>query len=174
MLILLIQVGTFNSTGHKYRGHFSIWITNQIQERLVFLEGILVNPPEIKGWVNGNLYLPTSERLGVLPIPSDVRQSSGMAEFTSSVTNKNQPHNYLAQMQGTRKPILPVHTPAERDLFQKLMKSNPVFNTQSTGPIWKLAVKVWNEHADAETGIFYKVRTAVFSDIPTNMILIAR
>ena len=60
-------------------------------------------------------------------------------------------------MQGTRKAILPVHTPAEHNLFRDLMKSNPVFNTQSSGPMWKLAVKVWNEFADKESGIFYKV-----------------
>ncbi|KAF8802775.1 hypothetical protein BYT27DRAFT_7341177 [Phlegmacium glaucopus] len=37
------------------------------------------------------------------------------------------------------------------------MKSNPVFNAQSSGPIWKLAVKVWNEFADKQPGIFYKL-----------------
>jgi hypothetical protein len=120
---------------------------------------VLVNPTQITGWVNGNLYLPTKERLGILPIPSDVRHSSGMAEFNIATIDKKQPHLYLARMQGTRKAILPVHTPAEHNLFRDLMKSNPVFNTQSSGPMWKLAVKVWNEFADTskESDIFYKV-----------------
>ena len=110
---------------------------------------------QITGWVNGSLYLPTKERLGILPIPSDVRHSSEMAEFNIA-TDKNQPHIYLARMQGTQKAILPVHTPAEHKLFRDLMRSNPVFNTQTSGPIWKLAVKVWNKFADKESGIFYK------------------
>jgi hypothetical protein len=87
----------------------------------------------------------------------DIRHSSGMAEFNTSTIDRKQPHLYLAQMPGTRKAILPVHTSAEHDLFRRLMKSNPVFNTQSSGPIWKLAVKVWNEFADKQSGIFYKV-----------------
>jgi hypothetical protein len=118
---------------------------------------MLVNPRLITGWVNGSLYLPTRERLGILPIPSDIRHSSGMAEFNTSTIDQKQPHLYLAQMQGTRKAILPVHTSAKHDLFRRLMKSNPIFNTQSSGPIWKLAVKVWNEFADKQSGIFYKV-----------------
>lgn len=120
-----------------------------------------MNPIHITGWVNGSLYLPTTEQLGILPIPSDVRHSSGMAEFNISTIDKKQPHLYLARMQGTRKAILPVHTPAEHSLFRDLMRSNPVFNTQSSGPIWKLAVKVWNEFADKESGIFYKVQFSV-------------
>ena len=60
-------------------------------------------------------------------------------------------------MQGTRKAILPVHTPEELGLFRKLMETNSAFNFQSTGPIWKLAIKVWNEYADTQDGIYYKV-----------------
>ena len=80
-----------------------------------------------------------------------------MAEFNISTIDKKQPHLYLAWMQGTQKAILPVHTPAKHNLFWDLMKSNPIFNTQSSGPMWKLAVKVWNKFADKESGIFYKV-----------------
>ncbi len=71
--------------------------------------------------------------------------------------DKKQPHLYLARMQGTRKVILPVHTPAEHKLFRDLMISNSVFNSQSSGPRWKLAVKVWNEFADKESGEPYAV-----------------
>ena len=134
---------------------------NQIQERLLFLHDILINPLEMKGWVNGNFYLATVERLGILPVPDDVRQSCGMAEFIPTSSNQKQPHLYLARMQGTRKAILPVHTPAERELFSKLMATNKAFNSHSAGPTWKLAVKVWNEQADAkpEICIYYKVYT---------------
>ena len=48
----------------------------------------------MKGWVNGNLYLPTSEQLGILPVPDDVRLASGMAEFNLLSADKKQPHMY--------------------------------------------------------------------------------
>ena len=108
------------------------------------------------GWVNGDLYLPTSEHIGILPVPHEIQQSSGMAAFNPNL-DQNQSHTYLASMQGTHKPILPVHTPAEHNIFHLLMNTHPAFNTQSMGPVWKLAVKVWNEHADREDGVYYKV-----------------
>lgn len=67
----------------------------------------------MKGWVNGNLYLPTSEQLSILPVPDDVRLASGMAEFNLLSADKKQPHLYLAHMQGTWKAILLIHTTAE-------------------------------------------------------------
>lgn len=127
-----------------------------MQERLVFLQAILIDPVQITGWINGNLYLPTLERVGILPVPLEIRQSNGMATFNPNL-DQNQPHAYLASMQETRKAILPVHTPAEHNIFRLLMKTHPAFNTQSTGPIWKAAVKVWNEHADREDDVYYKV-----------------
>jgi hypothetical protein len=42
---------------------------------------MLVDPIQISGWVNGNLYTPTTEVLGILPIPDTVRISSGMAMY---------------------------------------------------------------------------------------------
>lgn len=155
--VCVSQVGTLNSTGQHYHGHFDIWTINRLQEQVMFLRDVLKNPIEIQGWVNGNLYVPTSERMGILPIPDDVWHSSGMAEFSPILDGPKQAHQYLAQKQGTRKAILPVHTSAEIDLFWHLMEANPAFNSTSSGPIWKLAVKVWNEIADREDGVFYKV-----------------
>ncbi len=37
------------------------------------------------------------------------------------------------------------------------MIEDPVFNSKNTGPSWKLAVQVWNRHADNNDNIFYKV-----------------
>lgn len=126
---------------------------------MVFLEDVLIRPLVIKGWVNGNLYLPTTEALGILPIPLDIRATSGMAEFNPNLDQKHR-HHYLAGMQGTRKAILPVHTPAEHDLFHMLMKSDPAFTSRSAGPNWKLCIKVWNKHADSRKDIYYKVSNA--------------
>ncbi|KAF8965896.1 hypothetical protein BDZ97DRAFT_1995354, partial [Flammula alnicola] len=100
--------------------------------------------------------LPTTEALGILPIPLDIRATSGMAEFNPNLDQKHC-HHYLAGMQGTRKAILPVHTPAEHDLFHTLMKSDPAFTSRSAGPNWKLCIKVWNKHADSRKDIYYKL-----------------
>jgi len=132
-----------------------------LQERLIFLQDILIDPLQITGWVNGNLYLPTSERIGILPVPHEIQQASRMATFNPNL-DYDQPHAYLASMQGTRRAILPVHTPAEHNLFRLLMKTHPAFNTQSTGPVWKAAVKAWNEHADREDGVYYKVNLMLY------------
>jgi hypothetical protein len=151
------KVGTFNTTGKKYRGHYSIWTTNTLQERLLYLRDRFINPCEIKpGWINGNLYIQTEERLGILPLPEDVRRSSGMAEYNPNLDTKH-PHCYLARMQGTLKAILPIHTTEEHALFRKLMIEDPAFNSKTTGPSWKLAVRVWNQYADNSDNIFYKV-----------------
>lgn len=105
-------MGTFNSTGQHYCGHFDIWITNEIQELLVHLEEALTDVPTITGWVNGNLYTMTTEVAGVLPIPSNIRELSGMASYEPTLDFR-QSYAYLANLQGTRKPILPVHSHAE-------------------------------------------------------------
>jgi len=60
-------------------------------------------------------------------------------------------------MQGTLKAILPIHTTEEHTLFRKLMIEDLAFNSKTTGPSWKLAVRVWNKYADNSDNIFYKV-----------------
>lgn len=150
----------YNTTGQHYRGHFSIWTTNQIQEyRLTLSDMFSPNPPVhtwAQGWVNGNFYVPTSETLGVLPIPDDIRSLSGMAPYVPTV-DKDQHHQYLAMRQGTRKPILPVHTNVEQELFHSLQQHNPLFAPCTGEPDWQEAVKVWNSYADRLDNVYYKV-----------------
>jgi hypothetical protein len=86
----------------NYNGHYSIWLTNELQEKLIFLQDMLINPPLITNWVNGNLYQKTAEVSGVLPIPEDIRLKSGMSTFNPSIDSK-QPHHFLAAAQGNTK-----------------------------------------------------------------------
>lgn len=129
---------------------------------------MLINVNEICGWVNGNYYVPTTETLGILPIPQEIRESSGMAAYVSGpIINLNtgekkkpQRHNFLAKMQGTRKPVLPIHTTAERLMFRSLISQNREFNPPNVSePPWNQAVKVWNASVDEsdETSLYYKV-----------------
>jgi hypothetical protein len=155
-----LQVGMYNSTGQKYRGHYSIWTTNTLQERLVLLKPMLINPHLINRWVNGNLYIQTQESIGILPIPMDVRIASGMTEYHPNLDGKRR-HHYLAMMQGTQKAILPVHLAKEHQLFRTFMSTNQAFNSRSKGPDWKEAPRVWNQYADNNDEIYYKVNTLV-------------
>ncbi len=152
-----LQVGTFNTTGVKYKSHYSPWLTNQIHEHLAFLEDVLEKPPRLPvGWVNGNLYTPTKEVLGVLPIPDDVRLSAGMNEYIPSL-DAQRSHRFLAHLQGTSKPVLPVHTRAERKMFSELMRTHEDFKALGGSPNWKKAVKVWNRLAEDNPNLSYKV-----------------
>lgn len=117
---------------------------------------MLENPAPINNWVNGNLYLPTSETIGILSIPEELRTESCMTQFDPNLDSK-QLHAYLAEKQHTWKAILPVHTPAEIELFSNLMKDDDAFSSQSSGPRWSECVRSWNSKANEHDGVFYKV-----------------
>jgi len=95
---------------------------------------------------------------GILPIPEDVHQHSGMAKFIPlPPDNKKRCHQFLARKQGVRKPALPIHTNEERRYFRKLMRESPAFNKNGSPPNWKEAAKVWNTLADENDELTYKV-----------------
>ncbi len=151
-----LLVGTFNSTGQNYKGHFDIWLTNKLQEMLIHTKEAIPQSKLITGWVNGNLYVQTTEAFGILAVPPDVRAQCGMQEFDELLDCK-QPHHFLASKQGTRKPILPIHSAEEQHLFSSLMREDTSFNGAGCGPVWTTAVKIWNRYADEHQGISYKV-----------------
>jgi hypothetical protein len=65
-----------------------------------------------------------------------------------------QKHKFLAEMQGTQKPILPVHNTTRIELFHLPMQKISYFNSPP-GPIWSQAVKIWNHYANMNANIFY-------------------
>ena len=71
----------------------------------------------LAGWVNGNLYKPTAEVFGILPLPNDVHQKGSMQEFDPTF-DYNQCHGFLASKQGTQKPVLPIHPNTDHKLFK--------------------------------------------------------
>ncbi|KAG6846753.1 hypothetical protein H0H93_012095, partial [Arthromyces matolae] len=150
-----LLVGTYNSTGKKYAGHDSIWLINEIQELEITLSTIYPVPPVQLSWVNGNLYQKTTETMGIAVIPESVRVQSGMQEY-DEVTDGKQPQAYLAKMQGTRRPILPIHTMKERKLFNKLMREREEFQSCTTS-IKIGCVKIWNRYAETDDNIYYKL-----------------
>ncbi|EKM76393.1 hypothetical protein AGABI1DRAFT_15060, partial [Agaricus bisporus var. burnettii JB137-S8] len=99
----------------------------------------------------------TKEVIGILPIPDDVRISSGMASYHSALSQK-QKHWFVARMQNTQKAVLPVHTPAEQLLYQHFMETKAAFSPKSGEPQWRDAVVIWNQFADGTTDeIYYKL-----------------
>ncbi|KAF8996470.1 hypothetical protein BDZ89DRAFT_1149037 [Hymenopellis radicata] len=151
-----LLVGTFNSTGQKYTGHDSIWLMNEIQELEITLSERYPNTsPGNPSWINGNLYQPTTEQMGIMRIPDAVRSQAFMQPFNPNLHNK-QKQSFLARLQGTKKAVLPLHTAGERQLFSELMKTCEDF-TSTTGTVSSKAVQIWNSRAEDKPDVFYKL-----------------
>lgn len=164
------QVGTFNTTGERYRGHYSIWITNEIEDLKLYLKDTLIGGytgPQTKGWINGNWYKKSREvPIGVLPIPKDMRDGYHLDPYTDSSDTstptrrtKLSQNQLLAKLLGTRIPILPVSSPREESLFREFMERYDGGGTKL--PNWNGMAKEWNQlvNRESESGknLFYKV-----------------
>jgi hypothetical protein len=106
------------------------------------------------GWINGDLYLPAGEKIGILPVPDSIRATADIESYHEEDHKFRYP--YLAQEQGTKYAVISIHTTAEKVLFKKLMQENPFFNERNANPDWKKCAKVWNRAANGQD-IFYKV-----------------
>ncbi len=107
----------------------------------------------MSNWVNGDLYSPTTEVLGILPVPPNIQTASDILSYDPDVPSKKYP--YLARKQGTHFAVLTVNTDVEKKLFSDFMMNDPIWS-EATGPRWAQAVKSWNRKADGNL-IFYKV-----------------
>src|SRR5882762_1217014 len=150
-------VGTPNRTGKRWSGHCEIWEYNHLQQITYKTQDLVPDSQMIDGWQNGDMYEPTTEVFGILPIPEVIRSKSAMLPFIQDGVVDIK-HIYLASKQETKFAVMNIHTAEERDLFHKLMKENTtVFNRDQQDPDWKEAVKLWNsKYADGKN-IFYKV-----------------
>ncbi|KAJ6448574.1 hypothetical protein C8R45DRAFT_1132891 [Mycena sanguinolenta] len=163
-----LHVGHFNSTGKKYIGHDSIWLSNSIQELEIALAEAYNLPPTSLAWVNGNLYQKTEQSVGIIKIPQSVCEPVQIQPYNDEVDSKRtQKQQYLARMQGTRKPVLPVHTVAEKMLFNHLMQTSPAFQSCKTA-IYSAATAIWNREAESKPEIFYKLEEQLTSYLNGN------
>ncbi|KAF7323784.1 3'-5' exonuclease domain-containing protein [Mycena kentingensis (nom. inval.)] len=156
-----LTVGHFNSTGKKYTGHDSIWLTNKIQELEITLGEHYSKPAPALSWVNGNLYVQSEQSVGIVKIPQSVCASVKIQPYHHT-EDQQQKQAYLARMQGTRKPVLPVHTLAEKKLFSHLMLHSPEFQSCKNS-ITTAATVVWNRRAEAEDNVYYKLEEQLTS-----------
>ena len=109
-----LVVGTKNRTGKTYYGHYDIELTNRLQVLLSDTTVRLLVPdaPIMKGWVNGDLYIPGNERIGILPVPEQLCSIAEIASY-SHTHDQDHKHSFLAQQQGTKYAVMAVHTQAE-------------------------------------------------------------
>ncbi|KAH0580185.1 hypothetical protein H2248_001707 [Termitomyces sp. 'cryptogamus'] len=97
---------------------------------------------------------------------ASLQVEAGMLEFVKS-TDAAQKQAYLAKMQGTQRPILPINTVAEQNLFNQLMQECDDFCSLTTS-IKLSAVKIWNHYAEAEDDIYYKLEEHLTSHFKGN------
>ncbi|KAJ7132564.1 hypothetical protein C8R44DRAFT_871499 [Mycena epipterygia] len=160
----MVACWAFNSTGKKYVGHDSIWLLNTIQElEITLAEGYGLAPAPLT-WVNGNLYQQTEQSVGIVRIPRLVCGPVEIQPYNEEIDSKRtQKQQYLARMQGTRIAVLPVHTVAEKLLFNELMRTSPAFQSCKTA-VSTAATAIWNRNAESKSDIFYKVLFRMFCD----------
>ncbi|KAF9011458.1 hypothetical protein BDZ89DRAFT_1167536 [Hymenopellis radicata] len=135
------SVGYRNRTGRKFRGHFDIWLSDEIVE-IATLLGVKPSFPMPRLLATR---IATSETFGILPVDTTLAADLGITTLPS-VRIDGVPHHqdqpvhvlsrlstrpinqyrYLQLRQRTLYPVLPVATFAEYHKF-KLLITNPMF-----------------------------------------------
>jgi hypothetical protein len=138
-----------------YKSHFDVWLINKLQMLLESTRHLVPDQQTLTGWINGDLYTPAGETIGILPVPDSIRATAEIQSYNQAedFTNK---HGYLAKQQGTKFAVISVHSTQEKVLFKKLMQEDPNFTGTNSSPDWKKAVIIWNRKANGKD-IFYKV-----------------
>ncbi|KAF8833475.1 hypothetical protein BDN67DRAFT_916912 [Paxillus ammoniavirescens] len=151
-------VGTLNRTGKPYAGHFDILLKNRLAHLFDLTRCAWLPDNTVKsGWVNGNDYAPANETFGMIKLLPTFFTPLGMFEYNEDYArNQEIRHKYVAEHQGTLMAVLPVHTHKERDLFQLLAHSSPLFTDATRQPNWNALACIWAGHANGKT-IFYKL-----------------
>ncbi|KAJ8582357.1 hypothetical protein M405DRAFT_876164 [Rhizopogon salebrosus TDB-379] len=154
-----INVGQMNRTGKPYIGHFNVPLKNRVSRLLTLTADAIIpgGSDFVHGWVNGNDYELAQETFGMIQFSPTFFRPLGMLDFNEVFAREQKIcHKFIAESQGTLVAILPVHTCEERDLFQLLIHSSPLFaDSTIRQPNWTALAVVWAGHADGRH-IFYK------------------
>ncbi|KAM5545887.1 hypothetical protein V8D89_000013 [Ganoderma adspersum] len=135
-------VGTKNRTRHAYIRHFDVPLKNC--------------PSGRRQWINGNDYEPAGETFGIMLYNSEIQDKYHFLPFNSPMASELKYRNtYLAQRQGTRYAVLPVHTSKERSIFHSLVSTSASFKTRAQ-PDWHMLAVEWSGQANGRD-IFYKL-----------------
>ena len=55
-----------------YKGHFDIWMINNLQVMLEATQHLISDSQTLNGWINSDLYIAAQEKIGILPIPGSI------------------------------------------------------------------------------------------------------
>ncbi|KAG6886714.1 hypothetical protein C0992_002689 [Termitomyces sp. T32_za158] len=178
-----INVGSFNRTGKKYRGHFDSWLIDEIAELTVELDMTpSFSMPNIL-----STRIATKESSGINKVPKAMTISYGMYRIekplqegtpyyhnvpvhllTHLSTTSTSVYQYLQERQQTAHAVTPIHTPEEYALFNELLKTDGfVIQTARAVNAKQVAKTInfnkfafqWNNmvHIQPESKIFYKI-----------------
>ena len=118
-----------NRCGVIYQGHVDVWLINQLQVSLEATRHLIPDSQTLTGWINGDLYSPAGETIGIIPVPDPICASADIESYYHEQDSKNK-HAYLARQQKTKYAVISIHTNAERALFKKLMQEDPLLTGQ--------------------------------------------
>lgn len=132
--------------------HYDTWIYDRLQivTRNLFGPQNMLFPD----WINTQEFQVAESTVGIAKLSDKLREKCGMDEYNESDWPKEKSQKqmqFMAKQLGTKKPILPVHTKQERNLFKKL-EPRYVFKTE----IPDAMVKAWNVEASKTKGVYYK------------------
>jgi hypothetical protein len=147
-----LTVGTRNRTGHAYKGHFNIALMNKLHYLLHMTQYLIPEQDTMSGWINGSLYEPTPERIGIAPVPDRLLQSTDMLPFDPSMEPQIS-HSFLAKSQGTQYAVTPICTAPEKKKFGELKRTIPSYRNNDH----IAAARLWNQKFADGTNYFYKV-----------------
>jgi len=81
-----------------YRGHFDVWLTNHLQLQLEATCHLIPESQTLTGWINGDLYIPAGERIGILPVPDSIRAAADIESYHAE--DGKFKHAYLVKSRG--------------------------------------------------------------------------
>jgi long-subunit fatty acid transport protein len=79
-----LTVGTRNRTGKVYKDHFNLALKNQLHQLLHATSNLIPGQDTLPGWNNGWLYEPTTEQIGIAPVPQHLQISADIQPFSES------------------------------------------------------------------------------------------
>ena len=132
-----------NRCGVVYKGHYDVWLLNKLQVSLEATNHLISESQSLIGWINGDLYVPAGETIGILPIPDSICASANIESY-HEIQDGGKKHAYLAKQQETKHAVIAVHTVEEKKLFKRLMQEDPTFNQNNGKLDWIQCTKVWN------------------------------
>ncbi len=77
-----------------------MWLTNHLQLQLEATRHLIPESQTLTGWINGDLYIPAGEIIGILPVPDSICAAADIESYHAE--DGQFKHAYLAQEQGTK------------------------------------------------------------------------